>query len=304
MKRQLAEAIAKRNLRNIRKVGRPPIWRFPSTQEVLYRRLLISVVNYLRRQTDEILIALPRILAQRDMETRTDAWPAELDRLLELLRNKFDEIEESDTIKAQLLDIGQKTAKWNDEQWQNTLRQVLGVDVFRRESWLGSHIESFVKEGASLITKLTEDTYHDISALLTRRIRAGDRVETIKKALMSETDLEPGVFKKLETRARLIARDQIGKLNGELTKLRQESIDVERYIWHTVEDERVRESHAALNDKLCRWDDDTVYSDDDGKTWKDRDEIGAFKGKPGDDYQCRCWAEAVFPEEVEESEEP
>ena len=52
--------------------------------------------------------------------------------------------------------------------------------------------------------------------------------------------------------------------------------------------ERVRESHRALNGKLCRWDDDTVYSEDGGKTWKSRAAIGGYIGHPGADYQCRC----------------
>lgn len=41
---------------------------------------------------------------------------------------------------------------------------------------------------------------------------------------------------------------------------------------------------------LCKYSDPTVYSDDGGKTWKKRSTIGAFIGKPGEDYQCRCLA--------------
>jgi SPP1 gp7 family putative phage head morphogenesis protein len=267
---------------------------------------MVSYVNELRRHVLVLLDRVPSIIAERDREHHTDAWPDSLDSLLSTLRISFNDTAHADKMKSRLVNIGQRTSDWNDKQWQETLLKVLGVDVYRRESWLGSHIKSFVNEGSSLITKLTEDTYHDVATTLTRGIRAGDRVETIKDALLTETDLGPGVFNKVETRARLIARDQIGKFNGELTRVRQESIGIKEYIWHTVLDERVRDSHASLEGMLCRWDDDTVYSDDDGETWKDRESIGAFVGQVGEDYQCRCWSEAVFPEEVtgEEPEEP
>jgi len=307
MNHQIAEAFAKRNLHNIKRVGKVPIWIYPHAQEIMYRAFLIAVVNDLRSSVLALLDRLPAIIAERDREHHTDAWPDNLDTLLTTLRVQFDDTSHKEKIKSRLLDIGQKTSDWNDAQWQKTLLDVLGVDVYRRESFLGSHIKSFVQEGSSLITKLTEDTYNDVTGVLTRSIRAGDRVNTIKDALMEKTDLGPGVFNKVETRARLIARDQIGKFNGELTRVRQESIGIKEYIWHTVEDERVRDEHKALDGMLCRWDDDTVYSDDDGRTWKDRASIGAFIGQPGEDYQCRCWAEAVFPEEVtgepEEEEE-
>jgi len=308
MNHQLTEALVKRNLHNIRKVGRSPIWRYPRQYEILYRSFAVSIVSALREATGEILGRLPHVIAQRDAETHTDAWPDSLDNLLTTLRIGFNDIAHSEKIKARLLDIGQKTSDWNDKQWQETLLKVLGVDVYRRESFLGSHLKSFVQEGASLITKLTEDTYHDVATTITRGIRSGDRVNTIKDAILTETDLGPGVFNKVETRARLIARDQVGKLNGELTRIRQEGIGVKWYRWHTVLDERVRESHAVLDGKICRWDDSTVYADsiEDAlaDNWLQRSEINGVEMQPGEDYQCRCWAEAIFPEEVTEEEAP
>ena len=91
-----------------------------------------------------------------------------------------------------------------------------------------------------------------------------------------------------ESRARLIARDQIGKLNSQLTRERNEALGIDKYIWSTSEDERVRESHKVMNGKLCRWDDPTVYSDDGGQTWKSRASIGGEQEHPGIPVNCRC----------------
>jgi hypothetical protein len=57
------------------------------------------------------------------------------------------------------------------------------------------------------------------------------------------------------------------------------------YIWSTSGDERVRTSHIELDNKLCRWDDASVYSEDGGKIWKPRPE-GWAHVHPGEDIQC------------------
>jgi SPP1 gp7 family putative phage head morphogenesis protein len=102
-----------------------------------------------------------------------------------------------------------------------------------------------------------------------------------------------------EERARVIARDQVGKLNGQLTELRQRQAGVTTYYWRTSRDERVREAHDVLEGMLCRWDDPTVYSDDGGATWKPRSAIGAFEGQPGGEFQCRCSAESNVAQVLE-----
>jgi SPP1 gp7 family putative phage head morphogenesis protein len=103
-------------------------------------------------------------------------------------------------------------------------------------------------------------------------------------------------------RANFIARDQIGKLNGHISQRRMESAGLSMYEWMTSGDERVRESHRIMDGLLCRWDDPTVYSDDGGKTWKDRPS-GAVLLHPGDDFQCRCTSLAYWQEIVGEVDE-
>ena len=51
------------------------------------------------------------------------------------------------------------------------------------------------------------------------------------------------------------------------------------YIWHTVGDEKVRDYHAAREGKVFNW-----Y-------------IPPAGGHPGEDYNCRCWAEPYEPDE-------
>lgn len=46
----------------------------------------------------------------------------------------------------------------------------------------------------------------------------------------------------------------------------------EYYVWHTVEDERVRPEHRAKNGKKFKWDESPI---------------------PGEEFGCRCWAVPV-----------
>ena len=77
---------------------------------------------------------------------------------------------------------------------------------------------------------------------------------------------------------RRITRDQTNKAVGQLTQARHQQLGVEEYIWQTVQDERVRSSHAVLNGKRRRWD------------------KAAGGISPGSEIQCRCVAIPVIPE--------
>ena len=78
------------------------------------------------------------------------------------------------------------------------------------------------------------------------------------------------------------------------------------YTWVSMIDGVTRDEHRSLNGMVCRWNDDTVYSDDGGRTWRKRTG-DMFVGQPGQDYNCRCTAVPFDPEldgnyEVKEGE--
>jgi SPP1 gp7 family putative phage head morphogenesis protein len=98
------------------------------------------------------------------------------------------------------------------------------------------------------------------------------RVETLQSRLMERGDVS-------ESRAELIARDQVLKLNGKLTESRQTGAGIDRYTWSTSQDERVRDSHRDKEGEVFSWDDPPEDT-----------------GHPGQDYQCRCVAIPYFEE--------
>ena len=77
----------------------------------------------------------------------------------------------------------------------------------------------------------------------------------------------------------------MGKLNGQLTMLRQSAYGVEAYIWRTSLDERVRQMHADRDGERFEW--STPPED----------------GHPGMPIQCRCVAEPDIDAQLKELED-
>jgi len=62
---------------------------------------------------------------------------------------------------------------------------------------------------------------------------------------------------------------------GLINQLRQEDLGIERYVWRSQDDAKVRDSHAEHDDRVFRWDDPPEG------------------GHPGQTYNCRCYAEPI-----------
>jgi len=201
---------------------------------------------------------------------------------------------DSEKVRALITATALGTTKWNDKQAQKFYKGLLGVEFITTEPWEKETIDVWTERNLSLIRGLSDEYIKNISGIVADGVLEGATAKEIEQRLLAEGKKIKGY------RARLIARDQVGKLNGVLTKRRMADAGISMYEWSTAGDERVRARHKPLDNKLCRWDDDTVYSDDKGVTWKSRSSIGAFAGIPGQDMQCRCTASPVFQDMVAE----
>jgi hypothetical protein len=261
-------------------------------------RLVIAKLPYIERMVE----------LERPGGLRTDAWSDELSRLLDSLSVEYKQISQQSADIAQ----GVFTAVngVSHEQWYRIAKRVLGVDLFSFEPWIASESKAFIHENVDLIVKTESNVLSDISRVTMGGFREGKRWEDLKEKILG-TDLTPGVFDSVETRAELIARDQTMKLYGDLAEKRQTSAGLSLYIWRTMEDERVvgtpggkwpigsdkHRNHWKMNGLVCRWDDATVYADSvsdalAGKWKKRTSEMPALH--PGKEIQCRCYAEPVF----------
>lgn len=172
--------------------------------------------------------------------------------------------------------IGKRIATATNEhqrrEWGRLAAQEIGVDPTRSEPWLAPALEAFMHENVQLITKLQQTTLADIEATVLREVVAGSRHEQIAKDLTKRLGVA-------ESKAKLIARDQTLSLLATLNKQRQTNLGVERYIWRTVRDGRVRLEHEERDGQVFRWDQPPPG------------------GHPGTEVNCRCYAEPIFDDE-------
>ena len=156
-----------------------------------------------------------------------------------------------------------------------------GIDISPQIS--KEMLDEMVQANVNLITSIKTDFIAQIGDEVRAQLLKGERSTGLIKIIH-----ERG--KVTMNRAKFIARDQTAKLNAAIVKDRNEKLGIKTYIWVGAGDNRERQNHKVLNGKLCRFDDPTVYSDDNGDTWKKRKTIGGVELHPGEDYQCRCGA--------------
>lgn len=192
--------------------------------------------------------------------------------------------------------IADSVFDFNEGQFEKGAKTVLGVEFPVGEDWWPDAKGLWSGQNYDLIKSDMKKYIYEINALTEKAVTSGLTVKELSKQIRALDD------KITKSRANFIARDQMGKLNGQITQRRMESVGLTMYVWETSGDERVRPSHEMMDEGLCRWDDSTVYSQDGGKTWINRPS-GAVILHPGMDYQCRCTATAYWQELVGEADE-
>lgn len=161
--------------------------------------------------------------------------------------------------------------RFNRQQFHAVFRSVFGVDIFTTEPFLADLLAAWEAENIKLIKSIPSQYLDQLHGKIVAAVRAGKPSKMIAEVVRETFDLP-------RNRAKLIARDQIGKLNGQLTMARQKNIGVESYVWRTSLDERVREEHRHREGEQFSWDNPPE------------------DGHPGNPINCRCSAEAVFPD--------
>lgn len=180
-------------------------------------------------------------------------------------------------LRAGLHTIATRVVKRNAADF----RRVIGVPT--NDLGLGHAVATFQARNVGLITTLANKQLDEVAALVKQADAEAWRVEDLTAAIAD-------TFPDTNANAELIARDQVLKLNGQITAERQQRAGVTSYIWTTTGDERVRGRpkseggvnprglHYELEGTRQSWAAPPVMSED------------GRRGHPGSDYQCRCVA--------------
>ena len=171
----------------------------------------------------------------------------------------------------------------NKAHIKDVLQRVLRVDPIQTEPWLEPLSRNWIAENVTLVTSVSDEMLTDLERVIFKTVREGISYKDMRKEIEAKYQLS-------KSRSQLIARDQVSKYNASLTWARQANLGITRYWWRDSRDARVRPMHRHLADesergKMYEWAKPPVTNK------------AGDHNHPGQDYQCRCWADPVFPGE-------
>ncbi|MFB6265159.1 MAG: anti-CBASS protein Acb1 family protein, partial [Bradymonadaceae bacterium] len=239
----------------------------PDAIEADYRQYLLSRIDTARKLLldglDKYLTGRRRDFnrrhrqAQREDGRRRDGTEREdveaLERTISGLKVQWGKKWTEKDTREKVDETAEQIDAFNEQQNRRVIKSVAGLDVADLGGFgadTGELLGQFSQENMELITGragLDNQAFQDTREHLVDAVRKGVRHE----ALAGIVEGRLGVA---ESRARLIARDQVQKLNSRLNEARQTSLGIERYRWSTAGDERVRPSHEAKAGEIFRWD--------------------------------------------------
>lgn len=265
-----------------KKIPRLPAPKPAISEERTYLRQLIPYLNAIDTAVkEELLKNLPGMIEQVESlrpEVRKDGASDDVRSAINRIKVRIQREYTPTEIENIARRKGISVAAFNKRVIDENLRRVLGIDVVYSQPWLQEELAIFTTQNSQLITSIADDALRKVETQALEGLRAGTRYEELAKEIRGVIDPSVG---NTRARAEFIARDQVSKLTGQLNELRQSELGLKRYIWRTVGDERVRDSHRAHDGKIFSWDDPPSET-----------------GHPGEDYQCRCWAEPYFEDLV------
>lgn len=248
--------------------GKLPRAQLPASIQLEYFKALRPYVDLAHDMVKaELYPDLPRVLADaaRAREAHTDA--VDLNTRIDRLAAKFYDQFHPRQIEDIAAKFGARTAAFQGEQLGRQVRAAFGVDLDAVMTGnIKGRMEGFITSNVSLVKSVSERYFVELENRVTGAVRSGQRWESLAKDLEERYDIATD-------RAKVIARDQVGKFYGELNQARQQNLGVTSYIWQTSNDNRVRDEHDVRQGVYFQWDSPPV------------------DGHPGEPILCRCYAE-------------
>lgn len=164
--------------------------------------------------------------------------------------------------------VGKEVQRFAENAVGQQIKAVIAVNPLETLPALSNVIlDEFAQRNAELISTVPARYLEEIGQVADESLAIGRRSEDV--ATLFEQRFEVSLFN-----ATRIARDQVSKLNADVTEARHRDLGISFYFWRTSMDERVRQTHAAHEGQRYSYDNPP-----------------ADTGNPGDDVQCRCRAE-------------
>lgn len=249
----------------------------PKSAGIRYNAQLQKLVAAIREDINTQIMPLIKSLEPQYV---ADGWATDIasvfNRLLSKWRSPAFMNAASETAAAFVKTVNEQ----NQRRFSRNAKSI-GIDVFGDNIKLQNLLEASALDNSRLITTIPEQYLNQVQSIVMTNMKAG----LLPRNIASQLREQFGVTKR---RAALIARDQTSKINGEISKSRQEGAGFEYFKWLTSQDSRVRDRHESIakadvgyGPGIYRWDDPP------------KDEKGN-KIIPGSPINCRCVAVPVI----------
>ncbi len=173
--------------------------------------------------------------------------------------------------------IARATSEHHKAQLFRQVKSQIGIELATvADRKLRPRIAQFTSENIALIKTVPQTYFAQVEQRVLAGIAAGSRHEEIAEQIEERL----GVAR---DRAKLIARDQVLKFNGELNEVRQQDLGITSYIWRTSDDSRVRDHHEERDGETYEWANGPGDASDPGDG-----------EHPGQGINCRCWADPLL----------
>jgi len=275
-----AHVAMQRRLGFARSRRRVPIARPPRLVESDYAARLADEVGRWRAAIADLIAGAPTML-ERHRRERADgaefrADAGEMRHARALLDRARDRVAASASrAESDARRVADAVTRHHRAELDRQTEAGLGVRLPTSDRGLHALVDHFAHENAALIRSLGERTLGDVEKAVANAFRTGARHETLADEIARR-------FEIADNHARLIARDQIGKLNAQVTRARHRELGIARFRWLSMHDERVRPHHEAMTTK-------------NGGVWS-YEGPGRPSFFPGEEVLCRCAEQPLFDE--------
>jgi len=219
-----------------------------------------------------------------------DAWPDDITAIFSKLKRKWESPEFQGASTKIARSFIRALNAGNKKRFAKSVKKigVVGIDIFGDSPKLQDILSASIADNTRLITSIPEKYLDQVQTIVMGNMRAGLRPSAMVDQLQKQ-------FKITKNRAKLIARDQTSKANGELSKQRQEDTGFKYFKWSDSDDSRVRDRHEFLANQdigfgkgIYLW----------SKPPKDENGETVIPGSP---INCRCTAIPVSARQVAEN---
>ena len=256
----------------LKKIPRAKIVALHGRHNRAQAKLAVQYATALGRLVKAMRAAVAKTLApllRGHVATAKDAAPSDVREALASLKKRAVATfaEQAHGLAAQAVKRAAFVGRgWVDED----ARAIVGInmgDQIGESKAMSKRLDQSIQDNVALIKTIPEAYFDRIQD----RVREAFEDGELARDIVPDID-EIGAVS--ERHARFIARDQMAKVTSAANQDRLETLGVEKYVWSTSQDERVRATHAELDGEVFSFDDppDTSGEGD--------------HNNPGFDFQC------------------